>query len=133
MNKDTSASNEEPVAESVEADKTTDRPEEATAAPELAEDHRPVAEQPARERRRVYINTNHLPFAIESYVAWLDVMGSRSTMATSLLKSSNNIGRLHIAILMNRNWDLQTSPFMDGAYIRSPAQAAMLDFFVGSV
>jgi hypothetical protein len=131
MSESTNPLDEKRQVEPPEPEEPQEQVEESAAAPQFAEDQPPVAQQPARERRRVYINTNHLPYPTETYVAWLDVMGSRSTMATSLLKSSNNIGRLHIAILMNRNWDLQTSPFMDGAYIRSPGQAPMLDFLWG--
>lgn len=131
MNDHTNPLEEAPVAAPPRPEEPPEQLEESTATPQLAEDHSPVAQHPARERRRVYINTDHLPYPTESYVAWLDVMGSRSTMASSLLKSSNNIGRLHIAILMNRNWSLQTSPFMDGAYIRSTKQTPILDFLWG--
>jgi hypothetical protein len=86
-----------------------------------------------RERRKIFLDPRQLPQPREEYVCWLDVMGARTTMARSLFKSTNNIGRLHIAILMNRNRnrELQTSPFMDGAYIRSQNQAPMLEFLWG--
>lgn len=84
-------------------------------------------------RRRIFFNPDALPPTYPAYVAWLDVMGSKSAMSQSLARSAHYIGRLHVAILMNRSRkpDLQTSPFMDGAYIRSSYQSSMLNFLWG--
>ena len=79
--------------------------------------------------KRIYLNSNKIPYLVPRYVAWLDVMGSRSTMQRSLHASINNVGRLHVAILMHRKQPgLTVSPFMDGAYIRTRGKPSMLDF-----
>lgn len=87
---------------------------------------KPYAKDPSK---RIYLNSNKIPYLVPRYVAWLDVMGSRSTMQRSLHASINNVGRLHVAILMHRKQPgLTVSPFMDGAYIRTRAKPSMLDF-----
>jgi hypothetical protein len=83
-------------------------------------------------RKRIFFNPESLPASYPAYVAWLDVMGSKSAMSQSLMRSAQYIGRLHVAILMNRKKSgLFTSPFMDGAYVRSDYQRTMLDFLWG--
>lgn len=77
----------------------------------------------------IYFNSRHLPAPSLSYVAWLDVMGSKAAMTQSLQRSAHIICRLHIAILKHRKHpQLEVSPFMDGAYIRCPSQHSMLSF-----
>jgi hypothetical protein len=79
--------------------------------------------------QRLYFDTKELPNANMRYVAWLDLMGSKSAMQRSLHISANNIGRLHLAILMHRKKPrLTVSPFMDGAYVRTENKSSMTEF-----
>jgi hypothetical protein len=108
---------------------------QATQAPEEDAQDEPTqagGERSAPKRKRIYFNPDRLPPSYPAYVAWLDVMGSRAAMSQSLFRSSQYIGRLHVAILMHRKKPgLQTSPFMDGAYVRAEYQRNMLEFLWG--
>ena len=109
----------------------SDKPEEACEI-ERNDESSNSEPQPAirteQQRKRIYFNPDKLPPPKQGYVAWLDVMGSRAAMSQSLARSAHHIGRLHVAILMKRHRGLETTPFMDGAYIRTESQSGMLDF-----
>ena len=54
------------------------------------------------------------------YVAWIDIMGSKSTLSISDVKAAIFIGRLHSCILKSRDICAFTGniyPFVDGVYI----------------
>jgi hypothetical protein len=79
------------------------------------------------EEHLLYFNGKKLPSPKLSYVAWVDMMGTRNAMSQSLASSANHIGRIHAAIVRAQNDDLKIYPVLDGAYITSEKKSAMTD------
>jgi hypothetical protein len=77
----------------------------------------------------LYFNAKALPAPTNEYVAWVDVMGVQSAMSRSLNITANFVFKLHTAALQAPNTaGLRLYPVMDGLYIASSNQAAILDF-----
>jgi hypothetical protein len=76
----------------------------------------------------LFFNAAQLPQAGAEYVAWLDVMGTQSSMSRSLNATANFIFKLHAAALQAPKTGMQLYPVMDGVYAASATQSAMLDF-----
>ena len=76
----------------------------------------------------LYFNSQVLPSPANEYVAWVDVMGVQSAMSRSLNITANFIFKLHVAALQAPHAGLSLYPVMDGLYISSANQQAMLDF-----
>ena len=79
----------------------------------------------------LFFNAAKLPATSPYYVVWLDMMGATQAMAQSLFRSTNFIGRLHVAILKHINFQMQVMPFMDGAYIVTHSQSVLFAFLQG--
>lgn len=77
---------------------------------------------------KIFFDASKLPDLKNEYVCWLDVMGTRSIMSSSLKRSANFICKLHIAALDSKHDDLRIYPLLDGAYITSEDQKPLLDF-----
>lgn len=74
------------------------------------------------------INANHFPTPTQEYVAWLDVMGTTSSMPRSMKIAANFMLKLHIAALQAPHANVRLYPIMDGLYASSPSQIDMLAF-----
>ena len=75
-----------------------------------------------------HFNASHLPIARNAYVAWLDVMGVRATMARSLRITANFVYKLHIAALESPRVGVTLYPVMDGMYVVADDQVAIRAF-----
>jgi hypothetical protein len=63
-------------------------------------------------------NADHMPVPSQKYVAWVDVMGSGSTMSRSLHRAANFVFKLHVAALETANpHGLGLYPMNDGLYV----------------
>ena len=65
------------------------------------------------------------------YVAWLDLMGASNIMSISLSIAANHIGKIHSAALRAKQegcGDAEIYPMVDGVYITSSNQDAILAF-----
>ena len=62
------------------------------------------------------------------YVCWLDIMGTKNKMLTSVKQSSNFIFKFHVAILkaIETASKITAYPVMDGVYLTSPNKDAIL-------
>lgn len=70
--------------------------------------------------RRPYFTDTGIAAAISNrYVAWLDLMGASNTMARSLSKAANYIGKIHLAAFEAENSAVTTYPVIDGCYFVS--------------
>jgi hypothetical protein len=76
--------------------------------------------------KRLFFDERELKPPKASYVAWVDMMGTRNAMSQSLAASANHIGRVHAAIIRSKDLGCCVYPVMDGAYITSEKQAPML-------
>lgn len=76
----------------------------------------------------LFFDASHLPAAGSEYVAWVDVMGTQSSMSRSINATANFIFKLHSAALQAPHTNLQLYPVMDGFYAASPSQQEMLSF-----
>jgi hypothetical protein len=79
-------------------------------------------------RNAPYFNAQVLPTPTNEYVAWIDVMGVQSAMSRSLDITANFVFKLHVAALQAPHAGVSLYPVMDGLYISSPSQQAVLDF-----
>ena len=75
----------------------------------------------------LYFNENKLSSPSPSYVAWVDMMGTRNAMSQSLASSANHIGRIHAAIIRAKRPGLKVYPVLDGAYITAEKQKTIMD------
>lgn len=70
---------------------------------------------------QIYFDGKQLPKANKNYVAFIDIMGTKSHMTRSTVTAANFIFKLHAAILdawRNEKYqDVFVYPVMDGAYI----------------
>lgn len=76
----------------------------------------------------LFFDSSHLPTPTNEYVAWVDVMGTQSTMSRSINASANFIAKLHIACLQAPRTTLAIYPVMDGIYVAGKDQQEMLEF-----
>lgn len=75
-----------------------------------------------------YVNDKVIPTASNEYVLWVDIMGTKNKMFSSVKTASIFMLKLHTAILQNLTSDLIAYPLMDGAYITSKSKNAMTCF-----
>lgn len=75
-----------------------------------------------------YFNGEKFPNAQKEYVLWIDIMGTKNFMSTSLRTSSLFICKLHMAILEAKTENMHIYPVMDGAYITTKNQGEMRTF-----
>lgn len=75
------------------------------------------------ERRQtpLFFNAAHLPLPTEQYVAWVDVMGTQTSMSTSLRTAANFMFKLHIADIPGTTRARPDLP-SDGRILRSSAE-----------
>lgn len=78
------------------------------------------------KHKRLFFDERELKPPKASYVAWVDMMGTRNAMSQSLAGSANHIGRVHAAIIRSKEAASRVYPVMDGAYITSETQASIL-------
>jgi len=76
----------------------------------------------------LYFNADHLPPPTHEYVAWVDVMGTQSSMSRSLSATANFIFKLHAAALQTPHAQVTLYPVMDGIYAAGGGQPDMLAF-----
>ena len=76
----------------------------------------------------LFFDATHLPQPASEYVAWIDVMGTQSSMSRSLNATANFIFKLHSAALQAATGSIRLYPVMDGLYAAGSAQSQMLDF-----
>lgn len=77
----------------------------------------------------VYFNNSGLEVKKE-YVAWVDVMGTRSTMTRSVMASATYIFKLHTAALLSSSEasGVALYPVMDGFYVTCNKQETILKY-----
>jgi hypothetical protein len=75
------------------------------------------------QKKTPYFNADKLPNASYEYVCWLDAMGTKSTMATSIKVSANFMFKLHSTVLSCHGEGISLYPIMDGVYITSPSRS----------
>ena len=77
----------------------------------------------------IYFNDKDFPSMVNEYVLWVDIMGTKNSMSSSVKTSSFFICRLHAAILEAvKKKDIRLYPVMDGAYITTPSDKNMAEF-----
>ena len=78
----------------------------------------------------IYFNGQYLPRAKKEYIAFIDIMGTRTHMSKSVMESANFIFKFHAAIISA--WREQAYPgvfvypVMDGAYITSKNKSNLI-------
>ena len=75
-----------------------------------------------------------MPSPVNEYVAWVDVMGTKSSMSRSIAETANFIFKLHIAAISAAAVNVanvRLYPVMDGVYATAADQPAMLSFLRG--
>lgn len=80
-----------------------------------------------KDNKSIFVNTGKLKESSE-YVCWIDIMGTRSTMAISLERATNHIIRLHASIIPALDGNLKFYPMLDGAYITASSKASLETF-----
>ena len=76
-----------------------------------------------------YFDSSHLSDPSNSYVAWLDVMGTRAVMSRSLSMSATFICKLHVtAIEAAVGKNIRLYPVMDGLYVVANTRALISGF-----
>jgi len=81
-----------------------------------------------RRRTRLFFNAAELPLPTERYVGWIDVMGTRASMTTSLRTTANFMFKLHIAAFQAPRERVHIYPVMDGFYAAAMGKTDMLRF-----
>jgi hypothetical protein len=85
-----------------------------------------------RKAERPFFDSQKLPEIRQSYVAWLDLMGAQSIMRRSLASATNFVMKIHVScqtvIQGDDHSDIDLYPMIDGVYIVTPRQPALLDF-----
>jgi hypothetical protein len=75
---------------------------------------------------KLFFNAQNIDNPANVYVAWLDVMGTRNTMATSVKTAANFIFKFHEAVTSQQANDVERFPVQDGVYVTSPRMASIL-------
>lgn len=65
---------------------------------------------------------------VDSYVCWLDIMGTQNSMSESFEKSANFILRFHAAVIKAKALKAKVYPVMDGVYITTESKDDMTSF-----
>lgn len=76
----------------------------------------------------VYFNDADFPDMKNEYVLWVDIMGTKNNMESSVRTSSIFICKLHVAIMEAKEDGIQIYPMMDGAYITTESEIVMEKF-----
>lgn len=76
----------------------------------------------------IFFSSTQLPSANQEYVAWVDVMGIGPAMGRSVTGAANFIFKLHAVAAKNYIQGITIYPIMDGLYVATADQAAMLNF-----
>ena len=76
----------------------------------------------------IYFNDADFPDMKNEYVLWVDIMGTKSCMGSSVRTSSIFICKLHAEIIEAKTASISVYPMMDGAYIVSESEDAMKTF-----
>ena len=84
-----------------------------------------------RKHASPYFNCENLE-AYDCYVAWLDVMGSRSMMTRSLNTAANFIFKLHVASLETPRKEVFLYPMNDGIFAVGSNLITIRDWIGGS-
>ena len=77
--------------------------------------------------RKPYFDASKLPESHDEYVAFVDIMGTRAHMLSSVSQTANFIFKLHRSLfgMACEHSALDIYPVMDGAYVTCPSGAAM--------
>lgn len=77
---------------------------------------------------QIYFNDANFPDMKNEYVLWVDIMGTKNSMSSSVRTSSIFIFKLHVAIMEAINRDIHVYPMMDGAYVTTKNEKSMSAF-----
>ena len=77
---------------------------------------------------KIYFNDKDFPDMKNEYVLWVDIMGTKNSMSSSVKTCTFFICRLHAAILGAASRNIHVYPVMDGAYVTSESDKEMADF-----
>lgn len=78
-----------------------------------------------------YFNSRHLSIR-DRYIAWIDVMGSRTMMTRSLATAANFIFKLHDAALSSPHEGLTLYPMNDGVFAAGDKILLIKDWLAGT-
>ena len=76
----------------------------------------------------LYYNQSEVGSPSYEYVAWVDIMGTLSSMSRSVETTANFIGKLYVAALKSERDSVRLYPVMDGLYAVSENQRSILYF-----
>lgn len=77
---------------------------------------------------QIYFNDADFPAMKNEYVLWIDIMGTKNSMSSSVRTSSIFIFKLHVAIMEAITKDICVYPMMDGAYVTTKNEKSMATF-----
>ena len=77
---------------------------------------------------KVYFNDANFPEMENEYVLWVDIMGTKNNMSSSVRTSSIFICKLHVAIMEAKTECIHVYPMMDGAYVTAKSEKGMSKF-----
>lgn len=77
---------------------------------------------------KVYFDATVFPNMENEFVLWVDIMGTKNNMSSSVRTSSIFICKLHVAIMQAKGKEMHVYPMMDGAYVTSKDEAEMSKF-----
>lgn len=83
---------------------------------------------PEQMAERPYFNAEQLTQPLNEYVAWFDVVGTRSHLTQSHLRAANFFAKIHLAAIRAAGDTVRLYPVMDGVYVTSASRRSMLDF-----
>lgn len=79
-------------------------------------------------KNSIFIDIEKLGLPQNEYVCWLDIMGSKNKMTTSVQTCGNNIFRFHVSVLRAieaLNSKVHAYPVMDGVYLTAKKRKKM--------
>lgn len=77
---------------------------------------------------QIYFNDSDFPDMKNAFVLWIDIMGTKNSMSSSVRASSIFIFKLHVAIMEAKTKDILVYPMMDGAYVTTKNEKSMSVF-----
>lgn len=77
---------------------------------------------------KVYFNDADFPEMEKEFVLWVDIMGTKNNMSSSVRTSSIFICKLHVAIMQAKKAGMHVYPMMDGAYVTAKEEKEMASF-----
>lgn len=77
---------------------------------------------------QIYFNDADFPAMKNEYVLWIDIMGTKNSMSSSVRTSSIFIFKLHVAIMEAITQNINVYPMMDGAYVTTNDEKSMASF-----